>query len=52
MINTYCWPGFVLLAVGIIALVGRVAAAAYQPHDLLATIDEVASVLWSPVACG
>ena len=38
MIDVYFWPGFLLLAVGMVALVGCVAAAAYKHHEwLLAT---------------
>ena len=44
MIDTYFWPGFLMLAVGIIALIGCVASAAYQRLDLLAGIGLVALV--------
>ena len=42
MIDTYFWPGYFLLVVGIIALIGCVASAAYQRLDLLATVGLVA----------
>lgn len=42
MIDNFAWPGFFLLAVGIIALVGCVAAAAYDRQDLVMTVGLVA----------
>lgn len=44
MVDTYSWPGFVLLAVGIIAVMGAISAAAYQRHELLATIAPLAFI--------
>ncbi|HUO36380.1 MAG TPA: protein UsfY [Mycobacterium sp.] len=42
MIDTYSWPGFFLLAVGLIALAGCVAAAAYHHSEWLLTAGVVA----------
>lgn len=44
MIDNYFWPGFFLLAMGLMALIGCVAAVAYQRHDLLGTVALVALV--------
>lgn len=35
MIDVYFWPGFFLIAVGVVALVGCVAALAYKHPELL-----------------
>jgi protein-S-isoprenylcysteine O-methyltransferase Ste14 len=42
MIDAYFWPGFFLLAVGLIALVACVAAAAYKHHEWILTTGLVA----------
>jgi len=42
LIDVYFWPGFFLLAVGLVALVGCVAAAAYKHHEWLLTTGVVA----------
>jgi uncharacterized membrane protein YcjF (UPF0283 family) len=44
MIDTYFWPGFFLLAIGILALVFCVAAAAYKHHEWLLTTGVVALI--------
>src|SRR5262245_37925279 len=37
MKDNYFWPGFILLALGVIAMIGTVAAAAYRHHEWIAT---------------
>ena len=44
MNDVYIWPGFFLLAVGVVALNGCVAAAAYNHHEWLLTPGVVALV--------
>ena len=44
MVDTYSWPGFLLLATGIVGLIAGIAAAAYQRHDLLTTMAPLAFV--------
>jgi general stress protein CsbA len=44
MIDVYCWPGLFLMAVGVIALIGSVAAAAYGHQEWLLTTGVVALV--------
>ncbi|MGE0218455.1 protein UsfY [Mycolicibacterium sp.] len=36
-IDTYCWPGLLSIALGVMALIGCVASAAYQRHDWVPT---------------
>ena len=42
MIDTYSWPGFLLLAVGLLALACFVAAAAYNHHEWLMATGVIA----------
>ncbi len=42
MIDVYFWPGFFLLALGMVALIGCVSAAAYKHHEWLLTTGVVA----------
>ncbi|MBV9092119.1 MAG: UsfY protein [Mycobacteriaceae bacterium] len=42
MIDTYLWPGFFLLAVGLIALIACVAVAAYKHHEWIMATGVVA----------
>jgi hypothetical protein len=42
MIDVYFWPGFFLLAMGLVALVGCLAAAAYKHHEWLLTTGVIA----------
>ena len=52
MKDTYFWPGLLLLAIGVIGMIGTVAAAAYRHHEWIATtalvagIATVAGALW------
>jgi hypothetical protein len=41
MIDTYFWPGFFLLAVSVLAVIGCVAAAAYRHTELLLTTGSI-----------
>jgi uncharacterized membrane protein YcjF (UPF0283 family) len=44
MIDVYCWPGLFLISVGVMALIGCVAAAAYQHHEWILTAGVIALV--------
>jgi uncharacterized membrane protein YcjF (UPF0283 family) len=52
MKDNFFWPGFILLAVGVIGMIGTVAAAAYRHHEwiattaLIAVIATTAGALW------
>lgn len=52
MKDNFYWPGFILLAIGVIGMVATVAAAAYRHHEWLATtvliavLATVAGTLW------
>jgi hypothetical protein len=41
--NLY-WPGFILLAVGVLGMIGTVAAAAYRHHEFIAATGLVAAI--------
>jgi hypothetical protein len=43
-INLYCWPGLVSIALGIISLVGCLAAAAYNHHEWVLTTGVVGAL--------
>ena len=43
LIDVYCWPGLFLIALGVTALVGAVAAAAYQHREWLMTTAVIAA---------
>jgi uncharacterized membrane protein YcjF (UPF0283 family) len=47
MIDVYFWPGFFLLAGGVLAVFGCLAAAAYQHHEWLLTTAVIAVVAFA-----
>jgi uncharacterized membrane protein YcjF (UPF0283 family) len=52
MKDNFFWPGFILLAVGVLGMIATVAAAAYMYHEWIATtaliaiIATVSGTLW------
>lgn len=44
MIDVYCWPGLLSIALGVISLVGCVAAAAYNHHEWILTTGVVGAM--------
>jgi hypothetical protein len=44
MIDVYCWPGLFLISVGVMALIGCVAAAGYEHHEWILTAGVTALV--------
>jgi FtsH-binding integral membrane protein len=44
MKDTYFWPGLILLAIGVLGMIGTVAAAAYRHHEWIATTGLVAVI--------
>ncbi|ORW82583.1 UsfY protein [Mycobacterium shimoidei] len=52
MKDNFFWPGFILLAVGVIGMIGTTVAAAYRQYEwfgtaaLVAVLGVVAGTLW------
>lgn len=44
MIDVYCWPGLLSIALGVLSLVACVAAAAYNHHEWILTTGVVGSM--------
>ncbi|MBV8930834.1 MAG: UsfY protein [Mycobacteriaceae bacterium] len=42
MKDNYYWPGLALLAIGVLGMIGTVAAAAYRHHEFIATTGLIA----------
>ncbi len=44
MIDAYCWPGLFLIALGVLAVSGCLAAAAYRHQEMLLTTGAIGVV--------